>query len=172
MGNRKVFFALSALAFFLAACSSVGNSVVRQPMKGKVAEGKGVLLKIYSASHAKELDPDFDEVQKRLRESLYTKLVTSGLFARVVLNGDPADYSLEVKIFKANAVSGTARALVGVLAGRSEAKADVLLRNLSTDEVLADFEVLGESASHPFSTEGSLDDAIRQAADQIIMRIQ
>jgi len=41
----------------------------------------------------------------------------------------------------------------------------------SSQSLVTSFEVTGKSASHPFSSENDMDDAIREFVDQIILTL-
>ena len=54
------------------------------------------------------------------------------------------------------------------MAGPNGLDASVQLRDEKVNQVVMSFDVEGTSASHPLSSEAGLDDAIREAANEII----
>ncbi len=60
----------------------------------------------------------------------------------------------------------------GVPAGSNELKAAVTLNDAATKAVVTVFDVSGESAAHPLSSENGMDDAIREAATKIVSALQ
>jgi hypothetical protein len=167
-GQKAKIFVLVFATALVTACSSSGVMTIKQPLIEKIPRQKSVSLSVAidTAEHQKE--EDYIEVSKRIRDSLYTKLVTEGIFKSVFLAPEPADYGMDVTITSARMVSGLARVWWGVMAGHNDAQMTVRVNNLASNQVVADFEVDGTSASHPFSSESNPDDAIREAVNQII----
>lgn len=166
--QRTKLLVLILVTAFMTGCSSSGTTIIKQPLTQKIPAGKTVSLSVLidTAEHQKE--EDYQEVSKRIRDRLYTKLVTEGIFKAVVLAPEPASYGMDVTITSARMVSGAARVWGGVLAGHNDAQMKVQLHNRDVNQLIADFEVDGTSASHPFSSESNPDDAIREAVNQII----
>lgn len=86
--------------------------------------------------------------------------------------GDDSKYILNVKLSDANEVSQGARIFFGVLAGSNTLVVIAKLFESSSPHSLTEFVVTGESASHPFSSENDMDDAIREVVDEIILALQ
>jgi hypothetical protein len=165
--GAKIFVMMLAAAF-ITACSSSGIMTIKQPLTEKIPPHKTVSLSVTIDTPEHQKDEDYIEVSKRIRDSLYTKLVTEGIFKSVFLAPEPADYGMDVTITSARVVSGLARVWWGIMAGHNDAQMTVRVNNLATNQVVADFDVDGTSASHPFSSESNPDDAIREAVNQII----
>jgi hypothetical protein len=58
------------------------------------------------------------------------------------------------------------------MAGSNSLNAAVTLYDQATNTVVTAFDVVGESASHPLSTESGLDDAVREAVSEIMLALQ
>jgi hypothetical protein len=59
-----------------------------------------------------------------------------------------------------------------VLAGRNELAVQVDISDTTSHALLVSFTAKGESASHPLSSENDMDDAIREAVDEIILELE
>ena len=104
---------------------------------------------------------------EELRTSLVGRLIGAGMAERVVPYGQAAELSLDVKVDRVRAVSGTERILLGAIAGRNSVTSTDTLRDRQGN-VLRSFRVESASAAHPFSGESGLSDAYRQyAADTV-----
>lgn len=161
------FIPVVIVAGFITACSSSGTMTIKQPLSQKIPSGKTVSLSV-SIAQEHQQEEDFKEVAKRIREGLYSKLVTEGIFKAVLLTPEPTDYGMDVTITSARMVSGAARVMLGVMAGHNDAQLAVKVINREGNHLIADYEVDGTSASHPFSSESRPDDAIREAINQVV----
>jgi hypothetical protein len=94
--------------------------------------------------------------------------VSEGIFKAVVRVPEPADYNMDVKVRGARQVSGAARFWLGVMAGPNTLALAVQVHDRMANRLVAEFDVTGTSAAHPFSSEASLDDAVREAVDRIV----
>ena len=165
----------AAVLFALAACSSSGDVTVRQGLSNGIPPGKVVALTVANRPIENQSEDDAEEgreIQRRLKGQLFGRLVSEGVFKQVVQPGEEADYRMQVMLTSAEEVSQGARIFLGVLAGANSLTATVELFELPADSRIADFSVEGESASHPFSTEAGLDDAVREAVSKIILELQ
>jgi hypothetical protein len=72
----------------------------------------------------------------------------------------------------AEEVSQGAGIFFGVLAGSNKLAASVSLYDQQTDNLITSFEAGDESASHPMSAENDIDDAIREAVDEIVLALR
>jgi len=156
-----------AFSLLITACSSSGTMVIKQPMTQKILPDKSVSLSVGIIT-GKEQESDFMEVQSRVRERLFGKLLSEGIFKSVVRESEPSDYIMDIMVTDARVVSGAARVMVGVMAGHNDAGLDVKLTEREGNRLVTAFSVDGTSASHPFSSETSLDDAIREAVNNIV----
>lgn len=169
MSINAVKLAVAAvLLLFVAGCSSSGGLKVKSSSTEKIAAGKTAALSIGIDAPGKENEDDYKEVLNRVKERLYAKLLSEGMFKSLVLAPEPADYLLDVKVKGARQVSGTARIWAGVMAGPNVAELSVKLDNSSTKQTIKAFDVEGASAAHPFSPEAGLDDAIREAVNNVL----
>ena len=155
---------------FVTACSSSGKLLVTQPRKQSIAPGKTVALLV--EPDVAEPRPIHQEVASRVRERLFGKLVAEGLFKSVVHSQEIADYQMDVKIKGARQVSTGARIFLGVMAGSNNLNLDVKIHDQPQNQLITAFQVTGKSASHPFSSEAALDDAIREAVDKITQALR
>ena len=91
----------------VSACSSSGTLTVTQPKSQGIPSGKTASLSVEPG--AAELRPIHQEVATRVRDRLFGKLVSEGIFKAVVRVPEPADYSMDVKVRGARQVSTAAR---------------------------------------------------------------
>ena len=91
----------------VSACSSSGTLTVTQPKSQGIPPGKTASLSVEPG--AAELRPIHQEVATRVRDRLFGKLVSEGIFKAVVRVPEPADYSMDVKVRGARQVSTAAR---------------------------------------------------------------
>lgn len=150
----------------LAACSSKGNLVMNKAITQEIPSGKTLSLVVEPNNEKVRLI--HKEVISRIREKLFVKLVSESVFRQVVHVPEPADYQMKVKLQGARKVSTAARIWLGVFAGTNNLSANVKLYDDQSDQLVTEFDVQGASAAHLFSGENTLDDAIREAVDQII----
>jgi hypothetical protein len=150
----------------LTACNSSGTLAVSTPKAEPLPSGKVVALNVTSAE-----DEDSQDAAGRLRNDLFGRLVTEGVFKQVVQPGEPADYRMTVALSGVEEVSQASRILFGVFAGSNELKAAVTLVN-GAGAVVEKFTVTGESASHPLSSENGIEDAVREAATKTVQALR
>lgn len=162
----KYFVSLCLFAF-LVGCSSSGKMIVKQSLNEKIPAGKIVSLSIGIEDPEKEKDEDYNDVLSRVKERLYAKLLSEGIFKAIVLAPEPADYLLGIKVKEARKVSTAARVMVGVMAGANVVGLSVKLENTKTNQLVSEFDVEGSSAAHPFSSEVGMEDAVRQAINNV-----
>lgn len=161
-------FVLFLVLGFLSACSSSGKIVIAQPPNEPIVHSKTVALSVEPDVAQEDLEPIHTDVANRIRAALFGRLVSDRIFKAVVHSSDPADYGMEVKVTGAREVSTGARIWLGAMAGSNNLKLDVSLQNRATKSVVTEFYVEGASASHPFSSQAGLDDAIREAVQRVI----
>ena len=167
MRHASKLIAACCLLVFTAACSSSGTLKMKTPKSAAIPPGHSVALDVTSAA-----DEDSRDAAHRMRIELFGRLVAEGVFREVVAAGEPADYRMEVALGGVEEVSQGARIFFGVMAGSNELKAAVSLRDSATNAMVTQFDVTGESAAHPLSTESGMDAAIREAATRIITALQ
>jgi hypothetical protein len=139
---------------------------VLQPKTQSIPPGQTVALLV--EVDVPEPLPVHQEVATRLRERLFGRLVSEGIFRAVVHVPEPADYHMDVKIRGARQVSAIARIMLASASGPNAAAVAVVVRHQATDHLVTVFEATATSESHPLSSESSLDDAVRRAVDRII----
>lgn len=151
---------------FVAACSSSSTLTIERALTESIPPGKSVALSV---------EPDIEDpndghrlAAQSLQSALFGRLVSDGVFERVVHAPEAADYSLDVKLLGARKVSEAAQFWLGVMAGPSNLKVKVDLRDQSTGQLLTTFDVMGQSAAHPHSSESDFGDAIREATGKVI----
>ncbi|MGH6929913.1 MAG: DUF4410 domain-containing protein [Dongiaceae bacterium] len=155
------------LLLLTAACSSSGGLAMKSPKAAAIPPGRSVALNVTSAA-----DEDSRDAAHRMRVELFGRLVAEGVFRQVVAAGEAADYRMDVALGGVEEVSQGARIFFGVMAGSNELTAAVTLQDATTNAVVTSFDVSGESASHPLSSENGMDDAIREAASNIVRALQ
>ena len=159
--------ALTALAIFAAACSSSGTLEMRQQKTETIPPGHTVALSVAGPN-----DEDSQSVIQDLRTYLFGLLPSQGLFAQVVTPDQPAHYEMDVAVSGVEEVSQGARIFLGVLAGSNDLTTDVTVTDRRTDQVVTSFRAAGESASHPFSSENDMDDAIKEVGTKIVQALR
>ena len=165
---------LAMMFLILMGCSSSSQIKVSKPLASPIPKGKSVVLSITAGSLVRE---KVDKVTiKRyigsIRRGLFGLLPSEGLFARIVNDGGPSDYTLEITLTGMRKISGITRALVGVMAGPNYLRGDVVLKENKSGNVLTQFEVTSNSASVPFSGESTPEDASREFVKEIINTFQ
>jgi hypothetical protein len=155
------------LLLFAAACSSSGTMKMKTAKSAAIPPGHTVALDVTSAA-----DEDSRNAAHQMRVELFGRLVAEGVFREVVAVGEPADYRMNVALGGVEEVSQGARIFFGVMAGSNELKAAVSLREAATNALVTEFDVTGESAAHPLSSESGMEDAIREAATRIITALR
>jgi hypothetical protein len=153
----------------VSACSSSGTLTVTQPKSQGIPPGKTASLSVEPG--AAELRPIHQEVATRVRDRLFGKLVSEGIFKAVVRAPEPADYSMDVRVRGARQVSTGARIFLGPMAGPNTLALAVQVHD-RTNQLVAAFDVTGTSAAHPFSSEAGLDDAVREAVNRIVQALR
>ena len=93
------------------------------------------------------------------------------MFARVVQAGETATYDVRVRLLTESEVSQGARILFGVLAGANELALQVDVFETASRNLVVSFTAKGEFASHPLSSENEMDDAVREAVDEVILEL-
>jgi hypothetical protein len=155
---------------FLSACSSSGKITIQQAKTSPIATGSTVSLAVEpDVEHPK---PIHQEVADRIREKLFGKLVSDRIFKTVVHAPEPADYRMDVKVKGARQVSTGARLWLGAMAGSNNLTLEVTVAEFATKRLVTSFQVEGASASHPLSSEATLDDAIREACTKIVENLK
>lgn len=158
------------VVIFVAACSSSGKLTVKHDKAQTIPVDKTVALLVEPS--VKEPKPVHKDVANRVRSALFGRLVADQIFQTVVHKPNSADYDMSVKIHGARKVSGAARFWLGVFAGSNNLRLAVQLHERATKKLVTEFEVVGESAAHPFSSEAGLSDAVREAVDKVITALR
>lgn len=164
MGGRiRNWVAMGVALLVLAACSSSGSIEMTQPKTAAIPPGKIVALDVTAPA-----DEDSADAKHLMRNELFGRLVAEGIFKEVVPAEEAADYRMDVILSDVDEVSQGARIFLGVMAGSNELKAAVTVIDAATGQPVTSFNVGGESASHPMSSENGLEDAVREAVTKII----
>lgn len=158
---------LLPIVLFVAACSSSGKLAYDKPKQAPIDAGKNASLIVTSTQSENSV-----EMVQRLRSALFGRLVSEAIFKHVLHPKDKGDYSLKIEVLKADSVSQGARIFFGVLAGSNKLICSVQLLEQATVRLVTKFQVEGESASHPLSSENGKDDAIREVVSKIIVALQ
>ncbi|SNB44631.1 DUF4410 domain-containing protein [Geobacter sp. DSM 9736] len=161
---------LLVLLAFVSACTSSGTFTVKQQLVEPINNQKSVSIVVKSDKVPEGEKEDAATACRSLKEKLYSRLVSEGLFNSTVFHPNKGDYSLEIDVTGVRLVSSTARIMLGIMAGASGIEANVLLKD-STSKVLTDFKADGSSANHPLSSESGFDYAVNQLADQIVQAL-
>lgn len=158
---------------FVTACSSVGKTHVTQAKRIQIKAGSSVALTVNSPDNISTDQRDsYMEVTQRLEGQLFGRLMNESGFKQVVHKDETADYKLEVNLLEADEVSQGARIFFGVFAGANKLNVNATLFDTTSQQVVTSFEVSGESASHPLSSENDMDDAIREVVDEIVLMLR
>lgn len=163
MSRALKWFSAACLLFAVGGCASSGTINIDQPKSRSIETRKVVSLDVIAGPEAED-----QKAADMLSVDLYGRLVASGLFRQVVQPAESGDYRLEVRLAGVEEVSQAARIGLGVLAGSNSVAASVWLYDSRTGELITAFDVTGESASHPMSSESGFDDAVREAAVKIV----
>ena len=168
MSSKNLLIRVTTLLIvgLVSACSSAGTLTVTQPKTQGIPPGQTVSLAV--AVDVAEPLPVHQEVATRVRERLFGRLVSDGIFRAVVLPPEPADYHMDVKIRGAREVSTGARIMLGAMIGPNTTAVAVAVRRQTTNQTVTAFEARGTSAAHPMSSEAGLDDAVREAVAKTI----
>lgn len=160
----KPALSLAALALLLNACSTEGKVTPLQT---------GATVPIPATSIWALLVHGCPEPNQceELRTALAGHLVGAGLAASIAPPGQPADLLLDVQVTRMRTVSGTARVIFGMFAGRNVVVATDTLHD-HTGTMLRSFEVEGDSAAQPLSEETTLLDAYRQLATDTVTALR
>ena len=161
------FGGLLPVLLILAACSSSGKLELLQLKSASIPPGKTVSLIVKS-----DQDEDSLRMVQRLRGELFGRLVSEAIFKQVLHPREKGDYAMEVQVLKAEVVSQGARIFFGVFAGANKLRCSVKLVEQATGRVVTSFNAEGESASHPFSTESGLEDAVREVVTNMIAALR
>ena len=167
MHHASKLITVCGLLLLAAACSSSGTLKMKTAKSAAIPPGHSVALDVTSAA-----DEDSRDAAHRMRVELFGRRVAEGVFRQVVAVGEPADYRMEVALGGVEEVSQGARIFFGVMAGSNDLKAAVSLREAAADALITAFDVSGESAAHPLSSESGMEDAIREAATKIVTALQ
>ncbi len=151
----------------VAACSSSGKLNVSKQKSESIPPNRTVSLIVKS-----DTTGGSQEMVQRLRSELFGRLVSEAVFKHVLHPQDKGDYLTEVHVLNAEKVSQGARILFGVLAGANKLRSTVKLSDTATGRVVTSFDVEGESASHPLSSENGMEDAIREVVSKMIVALQ
>jgi hypothetical protein len=160
-----------AFLFIIFGCSSKGELQVQRGLDTRIDHRAVASLSVEPDERVEKTEAVLEAV-RRLRGQLFGRLVSEGVFGRVVQEGEAAQYDVRARLLTAAQVSQTARILLGVLAGRNELAVQVDVFDTGSRASLSSFTAKGESASHPLSSENDMDDAIRKAVDQIIVELK
>jgi uncharacterized protein DUF4410 len=145
------------------------------PKTETIPPGKSVALWVtpmVAGDASKEARQEASEAADRLKTELFGRLVSEGIFNYVFQSGEPADYRMNVSVTQAEEISQTARFWLGTFAGRNSLTAAVALYDELTGNLVTDFKVLGQSASLPASSRNDIEDAVREAANKIIIALK
>ncbi len=156
------------LLVWMNACTSSGTIQIAKQKTVSISPGSTVSLSVTAALPSE----DAREVTNRLKAQLFGRLVSEAVFEQVLQPGERANYRMDVKVLNAEEVSQGARIFLGILAGPNKLTASVSLYDQAADNLITAFEVGGESATHPYSSENDIDDAIREAVDKIILALR
>jgi Domain of unknown function (DUF4410) len=167
----QLFFLAIAISV-LPACSSSGEMKILQTLDEthRIDHAATTILKVEPAEGLQP-DEDLRELILTLRGQLFGRLVSDGVFKQVVHEGDPAKYYVRIQVNDADQVSTVARIAFGVFAGANKLNVRVEVFEESTEKSIMTFTASGESASHPFSTESEMEDAIREVVNKIILSL-
>ena len=172
MGNFVRLGVFGWCVMMATGCSSTATIQMQQALTQNVDHT--AVASLTAASHEEAAAPNeaMQEAIQRLKGQLFGRLVSEGVFSQVVHVGTDSEYVLDVKMLSATEVSQGARIFLGVLAGSNALVAEVKLFDAQSNLLLTSFQVTGESASHPLSSENDMDDAIREVVDEIILALQ
>ena len=163
------------LLVWMNACTSSGSIQIAKQKAVSIPPGSTVSLSV-TAALPKDADDDAredaSEITHRLKSQLFGRLVSQAVFKQVLQPAERANYRMDVKVLNAEEVSQGARIFLGILAGPNKLTASISLYDQATDNLITAFEVGGESATHPYSSENDIDDAIREAVDKIILALR
>jgi len=166
--HRTVFVIVSL--FVISSCSSKGELRVQHSLDTRIDHAAVASLSVQPDERVKKTEAVLEAV-RRLHGQLFDRLVSEGVFARVVQAGETAMYDVRVRLLTATEVSQGARILFGVLAGANELAVQVDVFETASRNLVVSFTAKGESASHPLSSENDMDDAIREAVDEVILEL-
>lgn len=187
-------FVLLPILLLLEACSSSGKLEVKRAKTKSIPPGKSVTLVIRSepgkekpqaAPSARRPGQDSEPAEaqeekkvnsvrmiQRLRSELFGRLVSEAVFKYVLHPQEKGDYLMEVRVLETEEVSQGARILLGVFAGSNKLQCAVRVVDQANGRLVTEFNVEGESAAHPLSSENGLEDAVREVVSNIIVALR
>ncbi len=159
-----------ATLLIVSGCSSVGEVQIERSLDTRIDNGAVASLSVQPDKSLEKTEAVTKAVQ-RLRGELFGRLVSDQVFRQVVHPGEAARYDINVELLATREVSQGARIFWGVMAGSNELAVRVNVHDSDTKAVLTSFTAKGKSASHPFSSESHMDDAIREVVDEVIVAL-
>ena len=166
--HRTVF--VMVFLFIITGCSSKGELRVQHSLDNGIDHAAVASLSVQPDERVEKTESVLEAV-RRLHGQLFSRLVSEGVFARVVQAGETAMYGVRVRLLTATEVSQGARVLFGVLASANELAVQVDVFESVSRNLVVSFTAKGESASYPVSSENDMDDAIREAVDEVILEL-
>ncbi len=163
MGRKGVLgFTLTIIGLiFLASCSPVSmvkNNVIIKPTK--LSAFKTITVNVSSKIKKK----DTNKLVKELKNQIVADLNKEKLFK--VLNSG-GELKLNVEITEVKQVSGAARLLLGVFAGKAKIYTKCAIIDTNTNEVLRKFEAEGKSSGGSIFA-GTTNQAVREISKSIV----
>ncbi len=146
---------------FVTSCSPVSmirNNVIMKPTK--LSTFKTITVNVNS----KIKKQNTEKLVSKLKRQIVYDLNEEKLFKVIENDGE---LKLDVTITKIRKVSGAARILLGVLAGRAKIYAKCVLTNTKTNKILRKFEVEGESSGGSIFA-GTTNQAIKEISKSIV----
>ncbi len=146
----------------LGGCSTTGELKMQESVKDKAVRGEAVFLQVTA------VNPGDNNTAIQLKGQLASYLLGAGFFNKIARAKDEhADYTITVNLTEIESVSGVARVMLGVFAGRNKVAGDVTVVDAQSQQTVRAFSFSGESAAHPFSGKSDLSDAINKAVEEI-----
>lgn len=164
------FVGVSLLLGAVAACSSVGETTVSQPLSESIRPGASVAVMVEPSMQ----NPSAHAVEAstRLSSELKQRLVSENIF-KSVGNARTAKYRMTVKVNKVKIIHPALRATLGFFPPRSNVDVTVELRKRQSNQIVTAFQVSGSGARNNLSGQGyGMDDPIRKVVDNVVAHLR
>lgn len=169
MKSYSMVVVLGWLLFSVYGCASQGRVVQASAIRSPLAEYASIVISI------RALEEKYEPDARVLEEKVLLGLKRRSLFQEVLLSTDAKATAVPLwlggTIENARRVSGVARVMFGMFAGRAKFTVAVALRDARQGKSLGDFTVEGKSSGGSIFA-GGTDQASEKVSEQIVDFIQ
>mgnify|MGYP006919318403 CR=1 FL=1 len=157
---------LAVMVAALVGCNSVGKTTVTAQTTHKIPSQSTALLDIRFATPTRH--PDQTGIDNMLRRDLTARLINDQIFRSVARDSKDADYQIDTRIEKISIVSPGTRILFGIMAPRSQIKAQFEIRESETNDLVTSFQIVGFGGKTAVGKESyGYDDPVREIVSHV-----